>query len=127
MLCDPFTKVSKEVRATITAMLNDIKGQLDGFKRPLTKTSGLDTKKIIAGLGLSPEVASELRGRLSGVNSAGRQLAPVAAGGGGQPIVVENHNTIMLDGWMLGKNLTRSQQKKRRRNPPQRRGPNRGG
>jgi hypothetical protein len=38
--------------------------------------------------------------------------------------VVENHITVTLDGEVVERKVTRSQQKRARRNPPQRRGPN---
>ena len=46
---------------------------------PLTKAEGLNTKKILEGLGPSPEEIRELRGRLSSVNTAGFQLAGAGA------------------------------------------------
>jgi hypothetical protein len=133
ILSGGFGAVSEDVRSTIKGMLDDIRQQLNDFagKGPLTKTAGLDTKKIIAGLGLDPETAGIIRGRLSGFNTAGLALAgaPSPRGGGfvgGRPIVVESHTTINLDGHTVAKTVTRNQQKTRRRNPPQRRGPNAG-
>lgn len=131
LVLDPFTKVSVEVRSTIKSMLDEINQQFKDHKGPLTKTTGLDTKKIVAGLGLSPPQIREIRGRLSGFNSAGLALAggpSFQTGGfvGGRAIVVESHTTVQLDGHTLGKTVTRSQQKAKRRNPAQRRGPNRG-
>jgi hypothetical protein len=128
--------VGKNVRDAILQMLNDISSALDGEgskKGPLTKTSGLNTRKIIDGLGLSAEQARELRGRLSGFNTGGRELAGVSgatdfprgdrAGG----FVVESHTTINLDGQQIAKVVTRNQQKAKRRNPQQKRGPHRVG
>jgi hypothetical protein len=100
---------------------------------PLTATSGLNTRKVLAGLGLDPDVIRELRGRLSGFNTRGLALATAAApaptagfGGVLGGILVESHVTVELDGERVGRAVTRSQQKTRRRNPPQKRGPNRG-
>lgn len=119
-------KVSRQTREAIDGIFDNI---ADGFnqkgKGPLTKTSGLDTKKILEGLGLSPADEAELRSRLSNVNSAGR----VNAGGTGsrtQTQVVESHITVLLDSDVVGRAVTRSQQKAKKRNPAQRRGPNRG-
>jgi hypothetical protein len=139
VLAGKFGKVGKAVRDAILGMLNDITGALDGKGTkagPLTKASGLNTKKILDGLGLSEEEIRALRGRLSGINSAGLELASGQAnratggfqgrpGMGGNPIVVESHTTINLDGKQIAKVTTKEQQKGRRRNPPQKRGPNR--
>ena len=119
-----FGAITKDSRSRIQELFATIRGEFEkGGKGPLTNTSGLNTKKVIAGLGLSPQQTSEIRGRLSGFNTAGRALA---AGGVSQPIVVEAHTTVQLDGHTVGKSVTRSQQKTRQRNPAQRRGPNRG-
>lgn len=127
-------KVTEESRSAIEQLFQTIRGtfdkESDKTKGPLTKTHGLDTSKIIQGLGLDPATAAEIRGRLSGFNTAGRSLnKPIASGGfvGGRPIIVENHTTVELDGVTVGKSVTRNQQKARRRNPHQRRGPNVGG
>jgi hypothetical protein len=94
----------------------------------------LNTKKILAGLGLSPEEINALRGRLSGFNTAGQELAGLGTPGparireggfGNNPIFVESHTTINLDGQQVAKVVTKQQQKTRRRNPAQKRGPNR--
>jgi hypothetical protein len=128
-------KATEETRQAIREMFATIRGELDdGLKGPLTATSGLNTKKIIDGLGLDAVTAQEIRSRLSGFNTAGRALAgatqsnfvPGAALGVGLgAIVVENHNTLEVDGEVVARSVTRSQQKTRRRNPQQKRGPNR--
>lgn len=141
VLSGKFGAVGKEVRDAILEMFNDITSAMEGggdSKRgPLTKTSGLNTKKILAGLGLSPEEINALRGRLSSINSAGNQLAGLGtpapargfgAGAGaalGGPIVVQSTTTINLDGQQVAKVVTKQQQKTKRRNPQQKRGPNR--
>lgn len=132
VLSGEFGKATVETRAKIQELFATIRGEFDkGAKGPLTKTSGLNTKAIIKGLGLSTVQASEIRGRLSGFNSAGLAIAgrPTASSGGGfvggRPIVVESHTTIQVDGHTIGKTVTRSQQKAKKRNPAQRRGPNR--
>jgi hypothetical protein len=133
---DQFNNAGREVRQAIQQLFETINQALDqGSKGPLTKTSGLNTKKILAGLGLSPEEVNALRGRLSGFNTAGRGLAvppslqpgvPVGVGAGAAGgIVVESHTTINLDGQKVANVVTRNQQKTRRRNPKQKRGPNR--
>jgi hypothetical protein len=135
VLTDPVNKATEETRQAIREMFATIRGELDdGLKGPLTATSGLNTKKIIDGLGLDAVTAQEIRSRLSGFNTAGRALAgatqsnfvPGAALGVGLgAIVVENHNTLEVDGEVVARSVTRSQQKTRRRNPQQKRGPNR--
>jgi hypothetical protein len=138
VLSGQFGKVGRDVRLAIEGMFDEIAAGLDsGTKKigPITATSGLNTKKILAGLGLSPEEINALRGRLSGFNTAGRGLAvpaslqpgvPVGVGAGATAgIVVESHTTINLDGQKVANVVTRNQQKARRRNPKQKRGPNR--
>lgn len=135
LLKKDFNKVGKDVRAVILQMLNDISDALKGKgskQGPLTKTTSLNSKKLLAGIGLSPEEIRELRGRLSSFNSAG--LAPAGAtpgtrttGGftGGTGIVVENNVTVAIDGQKFSAVVTKQQQKTKRRNPKQKRGPNR--
>lgn len=132
-----FRQAGRAVRQAALDLLNDISSAFDqgGTKGPLTKTSGLNTKKILEGLGLSPEEINELRGRLSSINTAGRQLGAIASptamagaasfGGAQGAIVVESHTTINLDGQQVAKVVTKQQQKTKRRNPAQKRGPNR--
>lgn len=143
VLSGKFGAVGKEVRNAILQMFNDIAGALEdgqsGRRGPLTKTSGLNTAKVLEGLGLTDEQINELRSRLAKVNSAGRQLAP--SGGtsstgtgsnvvGGRTrtepgVVVENFVTVEIDGQKIASTVTKQQQKQKRRNPPQKRGPNR--
>jgi TP901 family phage tail tape measure protein len=133
-----FKTAGRDVRQAILDMLNEISGGLDQGTRsgPLTKTTGLNTKKILTGLGLSADEINALRGRLSSFNSAG--VAPAAAlslpsgnlptgGFVGGPIVVESHTTVEVDGVKLAQVVTKQQQKTARRNPKQKRGPNRRG
>jgi hypothetical protein len=135
VLSGEFGKVGREVRAAIEDMLDTIAGSLKDRKGPLTKASGLDTSKILEGLGLTPEQIRELRGRLSkattpGTAPAGRTVPPPVQAGTSidrQPLVVESHTTINLDGEQVAKVVTKAQQKNRRRNPPQKRGLHRGG
>jgi hypothetical protein len=128
-----FKTAGKDVREAILGMLNEIDSALEGGKKggsgPLTKTTGLNTNKLIADLGLSPEQARALRGRLSGFNSGGRALAggqSRTTGGGfsGVP-VVESRITVNLDGVKVASAVTRSQQRTKRRNPQQKRGQHR--
>lgn len=122
--------LTEETRKQINEWLKALSG--DGSKTktgPLTKTGSFNVDKILAGLGLSRELEKELRARLSGFNSSGVALAgkPVPAfrtGAGVAPIVVTNVNTVTLDGEVVGRTVTRSQQKAGRRNPRQKRGPN---
>lgn len=135
VLTGKFVKVGRDVRAAILQMLNDIASALEGGgtgkKGPLTKTSGLNTKKILEGIGLSPEQIRELRGRLSSFNTAGRtpagaQNLPTGGGfTGGTGFVVENYVTVQVGNQKLVGVVTKEQQKTKRRNPKQKRGPNR--
>lgn len=130
-------QVGKVMREAILQMFNDISGALgegDAKLGPLTKTTSLNTKKLIAGMGLSPEEIRELRGRLSSFNSAGVALAggpqfgkqPGGFVGGPSAVVVDNHVSVIIDGQKITGVITKQQQKQRRRNPKQKRGPNRG-
>lgn len=127
------SKLTEETRRQIDAFLKAATGQDSKVKDgPLTKGSGLNTKKILAGLGLDPQTLRELQSRLSHVNSSGIAFAgnpriPTGNFAGGQPITVENVNTVTLDGEVLARSTTRSQEITRRRNPRQKRGPNRSG
>jgi hypothetical protein len=131
VLVDPLKKATPETRAAAKGLLDAIRDGLDPKKitGPLTKTTGLNTKKILEGLGLSPEAERELRQRLSGFNSAGvgnaRGNRPTGNFvGGQQPIVV--NTTVTLDGKVVGNSVTKTQQKDRRRNPKAKRGPRSG-
>jgi len=134
-----FGAVGRDVRLAILDMFNQI---ASGFKEggeqvqqgPLTRTSGLNTRKVLAGLGLSEQEIAALRSRLSSFNTAGQAPANFAMAAGipggfvgpqGGPIVVESHTTINLDGDVVARAVTRNQQKQRTRNPQQKRGPNR--
>lgn len=139
VLSGQFGKVGKEVRAAIEGMFNDIAAGLnsgDTTLGPLTKTTSLNTKKLLQGLGLTADEINALRGRLSSFNSAGLAPAgfiapgfnaPTGGGFAGVPVVVESHVTVELDGKKVGQSVTKEQQKARRRNPRQKRGPNRRG
>jgi hypothetical protein len=124
--------VKEPTRAAIRDLFQTIRDEFDkGGKQggPLTKTTGLNTKKILEGLGLTPEAERELRQRLSGFNSAGIANAgnrPTGGGfvGGQQPVVV--NTTVVLDGEKVGRSTTRHQQKDKRRNPKAKRGPRSG-
>lgn len=133
---DQFDNAGREVRQAILDLFKMIDDTLNTETRkgPLTKTKGLNTKRIIEGLGLTPEQERELRGRLSSINTAGRELAGQTPGAGsrtattgGADVFVESHTTINLDGEQVARVVTRNQQKTRRRNPRQKRGPNRHG
>ena len=104
----------------------DAKEKIQG---PLTRNSVFQANKIIEGLGLTPDMERIIRQRVNSFNNADVKMprfnAPTARASG-QPIVVENHNTFMIDSDVLTRYVTRSQQKTQRRNPVQKRGPNRG-
>jgi len=128
-----FDGAGRDIRSAILTMFGEIAGALnDGagaLKGPLTKTSGLNTKKLVEGLGLTPQQIRELRRRHAGFNTAGLAIAggaqPTGSFVGGGPIVVENHLTVEIDGQKVGSVVTKQQQKDKRRNPRQKRGPNR--
>jgi hypothetical protein len=132
VLSGKFGKVGRDVRAAILQMFADIAGGLKQGAGPLTKTTSLNTKKLVEGLGLSPEQIRELRSRASHFNSAGLALAGTGGGGGiatvrdrGVPFVIENNVTVEIDGQKVSAVVTRQQQKTKRRNPQQKRGPHR--
>lgn len=126
-----FGKITEETRKLLASIFDDLNNQLKQSGGPLTKTSGLNTKKILEGLGLDDAAAAELRSRLSGFNTAGRALAsastltPQLGGGVIAGVPINLTTTVVLDGEVVGKSVTRYQQKAGRRNPKQKRGPNR--
>jgi hypothetical protein len=106
-------------------------GQTDKLTGPLTKNSVFQANKILEGLGLGPDAERIIRQRVNAFNNADVKLPTFrsrSAGGADSPagVVVTNINTITLDGDVVARNTTRSQQRARRRNPAQKRGPNRG-
>jgi hypothetical protein len=127
-------KLTEETRRQIDAFLKAATGKDSKIdtEGPLTKGAGLNTKKILAGLGLDPDTVRELQSRLSHVNSSGLALAgnpriPTGNFAGGQPIAVDSTVNVFLDGDQITRTVTRGQQVTKRRNPPQKRGPNRSG
>lgn len=135
VLVDPIKKATPETRAAIKSMFDAIRQEFDkGTKEatgPLTKTTSLNANKLLEGLGLGRDMEKELRARLSSFNSAGVGLAGTKRPtgrfvSGQQPVVVESHTTVTLDGDVVGRNVTKSQQKTKRRNTKQKRGPNSG-
>jgi hypothetical protein len=134
VLAGGFGKVTEETRSAIKELFDTIRDTFDEETRkgPLTKTSGLNSNKILQGLGLDRNVEKELRARLSSFNSAGRSLSATTRPNGmfvvpgRQPVVVESHTTINMDNDVVARSVTRSQQRTRRRNPAQKRGPNTG-
>lgn len=127
-------KLTEETRRQIDAFLKAATGKDSKINTegPLTKGAGLNTKKILAGLGLDPDTIRELQSRLSHVNSSGLALAgnPRIPSGnfvGGQPVTVQSTTNLYLDGDPLARVVTKNQQVTKRRNPPQKRGPNRSG
>ena len=132
-LIDPLHKATPETREAAKGLIQAIR---DGFKDelgkgPLTKTTTLQAGKILAGLGLSPELEKELRARLSSFNSAGKALAgaqtrTTGTFRGGAP-VTQTNITVEIDGEAVGRATRKTDQKNRRRNPVQKRGSRRGG
>lgn len=129
VLSGQFGAVGKEVRDAILQMLNDITRALEsggGKIGQLTKTTSLNTNKVLKGIQLTPEQERLLKARLSNFNSGGVALAAAQdVGSSGGKFVVESHTTVNLDGEKVGKTVTRHQQKAGRRNPRQKRGPHR--
>lgn len=132
-LKDGVKGMSSDVRSAIQQMLEAIQGQLRNAKLdgPLTKTSGLNSKKLADQLGLDPAKTAELRSLLSGFNTAGLALAgastfgagaALGAGAGGVTYVLNNPT---FSGVSDVEAFERELQKKQRRNPKQKRGPNR--
>ena len=125
-------KATSESRSKINELFKTIRGTFDQQSKqgPLTRNSVFQANKILEGLGLSPEIEQQIRQRVNAFNNAGASVprfnAPTTSSAAGGAVVVENHNTITLDGDVIARTITRSQQKTRRRNPVQKRGPNRG-
>lgn len=121
--------VSTAVRSQIQQMLDGIDQQLKDHKGPLTKTTVLDSSRILAGLGLGPDLERALRARLSHFNSAGIALKGSGSGSAinlaKSPIVVQPQD-VYLDGKKVTSTISGHQAKTRQRNPSQRRGPNAG-
>lgn len=113
-----------EIASINSQLQSSAASALNGFKQA-------DTRKLTAGLGLTPEALRALRGRLSQLGPGGTVPAQgVGAfgqiiGADSRPIIVHNH--IHLDGKQIAKSTTRHQQKSRTRNPTQRRGAFAGG
>jgi hypothetical protein len=125
-----FGTVTEETRKAIQGLFEAIRQEFDkGTKEggPLTKTTSINTNRLLNGLGLGPEAERELRARLAGVNSAGRMLSGKrrATGSfvGGPATVVQSNTTVTLDGEVVGRSTKRSSEKDKRRNPKQKVGP----
>lgn len=125
-------KVTEDTRRVINDLIRTVTQgtkALEDKGGPLTASMGLNVQKTLEGLGLTPEVERELRARLSGVNSAGRQLA-----GNNRPTgsfrtpgaQTETTVNVNLDGEQVAKVTRKSDQKNARRNPKQKRGPRSG-
>lgn len=129
VLSDPIKSSIPEVRSAIKDLFSAIRSELNNQSKngPLTKTTSLNTNKILKGLGLDPASAKEIRSRLSKFNSGGVALAGtgVVASPGGFPTFGggDTHVTVELDGQKIEKSVTVRQQKRSRRNPTQKRGP----
>jgi hypothetical protein len=125
-------KATSESRSKINELFKTIRDTFDQQSKqgPLTRNSVFQANKILEGLGLSPEIEQQIRRRVNAFNNADVRMPSFKTGAtatsGGAAVIVENHNTITLDGDVVARNTTRSQQKTRRRNPVQKRGPNRG-
>jgi hypothetical protein len=109
-------------------------GQGGGIEGPLTKTTRLNSKKILEGLGLSPEEIRGLKSRLSNFNSAGMALAgsgtvPNAAFGmnlSGGTSTINLNVDVKIGEDVIGRAVKRFNANDKRHNPRQKRGPNTG-
>jgi hypothetical protein len=128
-LTNPILKSLPEVRSAIRDLFAAIRDELNKQSSgPLTKTTSLNTNKILKGLGLDPAAAKELRARLSHFNIAGQALAGggVTQSAGRFPVPVSGSGIVVnveLDGQKVARSVTIHQQKKKRSNPAQKRGP----
>jgi hypothetical protein len=96
------------------------KSALGSFKQ-------INTRKITAGLNLTPEQRAQLRARLSQIGPGGT-VPSQGVGAFGFQINAQTDRPIIvkMDGKKIGESVTRRQQKARRRNSSQTRGPNAG-
>lgn len=116
-------------RAKINEFLKAATGQDSKLQGPLTRNSVFQANKIIEGLGLDERTVALIRQRVNAFNNADAfrtfKAPTTFATGTAGPVIVEAHTTVQLDGDVVGRAITRSQQKTARRNPVQKRGPNR--
>lgn len=103
VLTGTFGAATKEVRAQIKSMLDDIDQQFKDRGGPQTGFVKANPTKLLAGLGLTPEAMREARLRLSQISAGGRVPTPrvgalgVAVAGGGINFngpVTQNFNGI---------------------------------
>lgn len=124
-------KLTRDTRAKINEFIKAVNGgdSTEKLQGPLTRNSAFNASKIIEGLGLTPDLERTIRQRVASFNNADIRFPTPRTSSNvnafGVPIIVENHNTITLDGDVVGRSISRSQQKTARRNPVQKRGPNR--
>lgn len=101
--------------------VRDALNQGDENLKPFA-TAGLNTNRIVSGLGLTARQARALRARLAGSTTAGRMLSPEGVGAYGMPI----NTTVYLDGQVVGRSTKRYLSKDSLRAPMQKRGPHAG-
>lgn len=124
VLAGKFGQVTRESRDKIQQLFDTIRKEFDkGEAGPLTKTTALNTNRILAGLGLSPEDERKLKARLSQFNSGGQSLAagPGSLGAFGQQIVVQAP-PVYLDGQKISTNTRNHNTVHAKSNPKQKRG-----
>jgi hypothetical protein len=114
--------VPKDVRAKFAAMLDDLNQQLKDHVGPETKTTSLNTNRILGDLNLGRDTQKLLESRLAKFNSAGVRIAPQGGQQGGGGTIVVHAPDIFLDGEMISQNTRRSNTVHARRNPKQKRG-----
>ena len=121
VLSGEFGKVTEDSRLKIVELFRTIRDTFDkeGKKAegPLTKTTSLNSSKILSGLGLDESTLKELQGRLSRFNSAGVSLSATGVGAFGVPIntgtqgVVPEVN-VFVGGREVESEVTTQQRKK---------------
>ncbi len=123
LLSGKFGKLTEDSRQAIQDLFNTIRGEFDkGSSKlssgALTKTTSLNTNKILQGLGLSPEDERAVRSRLSQFNSAGKGLP-----GGVGAFGININPVVNLDGKKISTNTRTHNTVHAQRNPKQKRGP----
>lgn len=115
--------VPKDVRAKFAEMLDDLNQQLkDHASGPLTRTTQLNTNRIISGVaGLTPDQIRQIRANSSHFNSEGVALA----GSGATNITIPV--SVMVDGRVVAKASAKYNRRTSSLNAPQRNGPHPGG
>lgn len=89
-------------------------------------TAGINTNRIVSGLGLTAAQARRLRARLAGATTGGQMLAPGGGSVGAYGMSVPVNTTVYLDGQVVGRSTKRYLSNDSLRAPMQKRGPHAG-